>query len=102
MSVIQVTKNLLFSVVFKPNMIPLGRVIESVHCGWTHTLLHSSDSWMVTMGRNDYGQLGRYKENKTGFKIAVKLDLKPIVMVVKKKDRWWKDEQTDRQINWTS
>ena len=60
-------------------MIPCGGSIESVHCGWSHTVfLCSPDTPLISMGRNDYGQLGRFDEKgililQWGYKLALEI-----------------------------
>ena len=43
----------------EPKIVPVGRSIQSLDCGWTHFLLLTSEGELWSAGRNNYGQLGR-------------------------------------------
>jgi alpha-tubulin suppressor-like RCC1 family protein len=52
-------------IVYEPKIIPVVQAVKSLTCGWTHTVLLNVNSELWTMGRNNYGQLGRYNQTKT-------------------------------------
>ena len=47
------------AMITEPKIVPVGRSIQSLDCGWTHFLLLTSEGELWSAGRNNYGQLGR-------------------------------------------
>jgi alpha-tubulin suppressor-like RCC1 family protein len=46
-------------VIFEPRTVQLVHPVLGLACGWTHSVLLLANSTLFTMGRSDYGQLGR-------------------------------------------